>query len=340
MVFLKKAIENVLVSGAAKYMLYEFALSPAIFDKSTLEPEKAEIILVQLLLGLQDNGLLANFDKGQWLKHVKERIELLPPALKDNILTCLEILDNRHRLVRHPKRLERSPNSDNEWLSLIFESHDRIPFDFIILNDKSNETTRLSDKSIIKFLSILNSARWRSRSRSITLRKNFQDYRNILKKILRHAKSLSLVDPYLNYKESRYFDTIEICSNVMGQRGHSRLNGRIDIHCELNKQKPNHKNCDDHKKVWKEKLRKLMLNDKHKFRVFLWESLPGSETLHDRYILTDQCAIMTPGGLDCRNMSHANKTKWCLLDENERIDLLNDYRKEANIFKLRGVVEV
>ncbi len=37
--------------------------------------------------------------------------------------------------------------------------------------------------------------------------------------------------------------------------------------------------------------------------------------MHDRFILTDQRGISTPGGLDCRSHSQANSMNWNLLDE-------------------------
>ena len=88
------------------------------------------------------------------------------------------------------------------------------------------------------------------------------------------------------------------------------------------------------------KLRPLIAADGHHFRVFLWESLPGSESMHDRYILTDQCCISAPGGLDCRSQSHPNSTDWSLLDESVRIKRWNDYDRSASPFKLLDDREV
>jgi len=74
--------------------------------------------------------------------------------------------------------------------------------------------------------------------------------------------------------------------------------------------------------------------------VFLWESLPGSESMHDRFILTDQCGISAPGGLDCRSHSHANRTDWSLLDEDVRQRHWNEYDPPVSPFKLLGNREI
>jgi hypothetical protein len=49
------------------------------------------------------------------------------------------------------------------------------------------------------------------------------------------------------------------------------------------------------------------------------------QRFHDRYILTDQCAVSVQSGLDCAG-DPENLTGWSLLDERERLrisDLLN-----------------
>jgi hypothetical protein len=195
--------------------------------------------------------------------------------------------------------------------------------------------------ALLEFSGALDSLKWEQRKkRTLNLRKSAVEYRAKLAPILRYAKSLALIDPYLNSHESRCFDTINICSNVMGQRGHARLHGRIDIHAELGKQKPDGLALDDYLNGWEQKLRPLVTVDGHRFRIFLWEALPGSEILHDRYILTDQCCISAPGGLDCRTYSHANRTVWSLLDEDDRQQVSADYDQASTPFKLEGNREV
>ena len=67
--------------------------------------------------------------------------------------------------------------------------------------------------------------------------------------------------------------------------------------------------------------------------MFLWESLLGSESMHDHFILTDQCGISIPGGLDCRSHSHANRTDWSLLDENVRQHRWNECSPDMSPYK-------
>ena len=77
-----------------------------------------------------------------------------------------------------------------------------------------------------------------------------------------------------------------------------------------------------------------LLRDNHRFRVFLWKSLHGSEHFHDRYILTEQCGLSIPGGLDCRNHSHPNSTDFLLIDEAARMKHWDEYDPVTSPFDL------
>lgn len=324
-------------------MLYEFAMTPELFDASVQGTGgTAGIILVELLRGMTENGLLANLHKDRWIRHVTEsRATTLSPALRDKIFTCFSVLNDRHRLVRHPKNMSGDPTCDLDWLTLAFESHQRIGFHAIVLSQLLIDGCGRECDALVEFFGSLDSARWNGRRRrTLSLRKSNADYRAALAPVLRHAKSLALVDPWLNSHESRYFDTVTICSNVMGQRGHARLQGRIDIHAEAGKQRPDGRTVADYLSAWEQKLRPLITADGHRFRVFLWGSLPGSESMHDRFILTDQCGISTPGGLDCRTQSHPNSTDWSMLDEDVRRRRWSDYDAPASPFKLLGNKDV
>lgn len=323
-------------------MLFEFAMTPDLFDAAVADKDSAGgIILVELLRGMAENGLLANLHKDRWLRHVVDkRVKTLPPALKDRVLKCLSLLHDRHRLVRHPKCMAGDPGNDKEWLNLAFDSHDRIPFHAIVLSQPLIDGCGRECDALVEFFGSLDSAQWNDRrNRTLPLTKSTADYRAALAPILRHARSLALIDPWLNSHESRYLDTVTICSNVFGQRGHARLQGRIDIHAEAGKQRPEGRTIEYYLTGWEQKLRPLIIADGHRFRVFLWESLPGSESMYDRFILTDQCGIFVHG-LDCRSHSHANSTVWSLLDDDVRVRKWAEYDPSGSPFRLLGNKEI
>ena len=318
-------------------MLYEFAITPDVFDENVLDTSPVlGLVLEQLLRGMCDNGMVANLHKDRWIRHIQQScLPKLSPALRDKIITCLRILYDRHRLVRHPRRMQGDPTSYSEWLDLALESHSRIAFHGIILGQALLETYGHNDNAFMELSAALDAPQWHNRRRSMSLTKREADYRVALAPILRHAKSVSLVDPYMSCHNSRFFDTVRMCLDLTGQRGRAPLPARIHIHVgnpQDDYSRP--ESVPDRLAAWERHLRSLQ--QLHRMTVFLWESQPGSETFHDRYILTDQCGISVPAGLDCRTSSTPNSTTWSLLDEEDRIRRLQDFDPATSPYQLLG----
>lgn len=310
-------------------MLYEFAIMPELFDASTISGDKrAEVILPQILNGmLKNGGLLANLNKDKWQGHVEERVGTLVsdfPDLRDRILTLIRTLDDRHRLIRHPKSKRGGPSTDQDWLNVTLDSHEETRFHAIILSQALKDGCTCGCDVFVEFFNCLNSKRWNDCRRTLSVRKTLDDYKRYLARVLRYAKRLVLIDPYLS-PEKEYLDTIEICSEMLGQRRESQgrlANCSIHIHAEedsgfRHEYGTKHETVEDYLNSWEKRLHPLIEEYGHSFRVLVWKS--GSNSMHDRFILTDQCGISVPWGLDCpkKPKKDAN-TDWGLLDEETR----------------------
>lgn len=318
-------------------MLYEFAFTPDTFDASLLNHDPVlPFTLIQLLRGVAENGLLANLNKGRWIRHIKEqRLENLSPDLRRKLMACLELLDKRNRLVRHPRRKSGKPKNDLEWLELALDSHRRTPLHGIVLGQELLNHYRHHDEAFIELSGALDSARWQNRRRSITLTQSEADYRKHLAPVLRHARALTLIDPYMTCRSSRFFRTIKLCTALLGQRGDAVLNGRIHIHADDPVTTGSHQESVENRlNAWEKEVRKLR-KPPHRFEIFLWRMQPGGQKFHDRYIMTDQCGISAPAGLDCQVRSD-NTTTWTLLDEADRAYHLQKYDPAANTYKFLG----
>jgi hypothetical protein len=235
--------------------------------------------------------------------------------------------------------MQGDPTSHNEWLDLALESHRRIAFHGIVLSQTLLETCGHNDNAFMELSTALDSPQWHNRRRSVTLTKCEADYRVALAPILRHARSVSLIDPYMSCHNSRFFDTVRMCLDLTGQRGHTPLPARIHIHAgnpQEDRDRP--ESVSDRLAAWERYLRPLQ--HPHRITVFLWGSQPGGETFHDRYILTDQCGISVPAGLDCRTSSTPNSTTWSLLDEADRIRRLQDFDPATSPYQLLGKREL
>src|ERR671925_365444 len=87
------------------------------------------------------------------------------------VIACLNTLHDRHRLVRHPRRMQSDPTADSEWLELALESHQRLPFHGIILGKALLAECGYIDSAFTELSAALDSPQWQSRRRSLTLTK-------------------------------------------------------------------------------------------------------------------------------------------------------------------------
>lgn len=317
-------------------MLYEFAITPDVFNRTDCDAQpELSVILVELLKGLRDNGLVANLHKDKWGVHVSnDMLPQLPPGLRDKLTTCLALLRDRHRLIRHPASASGNPTTDLDWLNLALVSHARIPLSGIVLSQNLQVAYGIPNPDLIILPNVLESQQWLGRRRSLTLSMVEADYRNVLAPVLRHAKSLTLIDPHMNSQEAKFRRTISLCCQLMGQRGYVRMPGRIDINVAFRDQEPDGRTANDYLNQWQHALAASNGGHGHRIRVFLWDWDAGAQGMHDRFIVTDQCGISVAGGLDCRDPAHRTETTWTLLDEEDRVQTLQKYDPAGTPFRL------
>lgn len=341
------------MSGSPSVPLYgttllpEFALTLDIFDESLLaEDATVGVTIVELLKGLCRFGLVADLNKNQWSRHLQEqRIPRLHAAslasTRDKIVRHLERLAAHGRLVRHPQRLRGIP-TDREWLDIALQSHASIPLHGIVVGPALWTCYTGSDSRVVDVASILDSVIWECCGTSIELRKCEADYRRVLTPLLRHASSLTLVDPYLSL-QPRFLSTVQMCAELLGQRWGSRLVGRIHIHA--GDPRPTSwggtvrpPDWDDQRRQaltnrlddWENAIRVIQAQYPHRFRIFLWAN--RDETMHDRYLLTNQCGVAVPAGLD-QVTYRPNTTEWYLMSDED----WQKRREEYDLERKNGV---
>lgn len=317
-------------------MFYEYSITPDVFDPAFLDGgSAAAVILTQLLKGICENGMISDLHKSRWSKDIARRVqEISSQSTKTNVMKLLGLLMDRRRLVRHPKA-PNNPADELQWLELAREAHGRAPLDAIVLTPELLARCGIDDEILIAVDDVLNSDPWMNRRRSTTITMQETDYRNLLPKILRHARRLYLIDPYLR-PEPKWTKTIEICASLMGQRGHAVLPGDIEIHTGDPRERsacrsPMEENAAWD--VWRED-RFTSKYPEHSLSVSMWEKFDIGERFHDRLLITDQVGFSIPGGLECTfGSATPSRTIWALLDEEDRSLWLSMFREGTSPYE-------
>lgn len=305
-------------------MFYEYAITPEVFDPAHLAANGARgVILTQLLRGLCENGMIADLHKGAWGRKILEKVTALSEAqTRADLQALLSTLKDRNRVVRHP-RAAQDPKSDLDWLGLAYEANARAALDAIILSSDLHAASARYDDFLCPFDSVLGAAHWQRRRRSITFKQCEADYRALLPPILRHAKRLYLIDPYLRPDRDRFTDTIMLCGQLLGNRGGDALQGIIEIHtsdaCERrNTPRPVPEELARWRRWIADEFKTVC--PRHTATISIWAEQTGGERFHDRFLITDQAGFSVAGGLDCVKAPFGtpSETVWTLLDEQDR----------------------
>jgi len=319
-------------------LFYEYAITPDVFDTSYISSDpRLEVILVELLKGISKNGMIANLNKDKWLKHIELNYlpAIVPLHLKDKICRCLSLLRDRHRIVRHPKATNGDPTTNIAWLTLALESNRNVKLDGIIASRDVLDSSAIQCDKFIDALKALDSPQWEGRRTTLTLSTCEPYYRPVLAPVLRHARSLTIVDPYFSPHVARFVDFLKICIEQMGRRGQLPvLQGRIVIHAgnpQNDKIKP--ESAPDRLNTWEKKLSSEFITTiPHKIKVVLRDQNYRGKHFHDRFILTDQCCIDIPLGTDTSASSTQDSTTWCLLDHEDMLLKAKEIDQAMNVY--------
>ncbi|MDQ3512934.1 MAG: hypothetical protein M3462_04605 [Chloroflexota bacterium] len=301
-------------------MLHEVAITPDVFEewRTGDDPERG-IELRELLNDLEENGFVADLDKGHFrtlLGRVlmsDDQDDLRTATRKAELIARLNRLDRLNRFVRHPRRSDGHPAETVEWLELAIASHGLVPFDWLIVGDDLKDSARQKAKPVASPREARSSERWPRGTPSTTVRLCESEVRRALGPVLRHASRLEIIDPYLSCENFRRFHFINVCAALMGDRGQARLYGEIHIHTsELATANLPLQNV---LKLWASRLEQLRIRQRsrHVFKVFVWQAQVSEYLMHDRFLMTNQCGILSGNGFECWEEDTVRETTWAVV---------------------------
>ena len=334
-------------------MLGQYVITPDAFEAAVIkEMTPPGVVLIQILRGLCEHGLLANLQGADWIGEVirQKKDPAMPPDAWDKVEVCLSRLFNMNRLVIHPKSSHYAGDDDYRWLKSAIDrqvaTNDPC-FEAVFASDVVLGCSEMKEDVLVPLSGALECPQWAKRQQSGTLLKTESALRKVLQPFLRYDQQVVLVDPYMTCLHDRFFNTVQYCADFLGRAHGTQVPGRIVIHAG----DPEWFGPDDHKESaeqrldrWEKELQPVISRWKHSFQISLWGKKPEGPNLHDRFIITDQCAVSVPGGLDFlpdAAASRAGTTDWTVLPHRRALDIQQgDYHHAKSPFKYLGTRKV
>lgn len=272
------------------------SITPHTFSIENLKSRNFEK-LTNLLINLSINGCLINFCL-KWKEILNEYYTEYTPDELDEIRSCLEILDNRNRIIDN-KDYSINSNNEVELMAKIYELHRIKEFDLLL-------GARVYPN--FKTLSEIKGSNFNYQGALIN-KQTEKNLENLFINILHYAGSVKIIDPYFDFGEKRYEDLINIICNNTSIRHNKKVPVNIEIHTSLKKLEISK----DSLKKWEEKLSFLKNDIEHNITIKIWKE-KDDDKWHDRFLITDQCALAMGKGLDIDNKTDST---WSLVKFDE-----------------------
>ena len=311
----------------------EYAVTPDVFNESCYESQAlCDEYLRQLQQVFWTEGLVRDLRKGEWQAFFSTQARPWHSHIHD----ILKNLTVAGRLVPSDPALDHTPHTDREWCNEALESHKTTPLNGIIVSDAIRSTYRRNQLvESVSRLSISTCEWWELTNSSLRLKRTIYQYKKALKLILRHAKSIMFIDPYIYPEQRNYADFIQLLVAV-GNRPpqSSQPLVEIEIHSKIRQfRKKNGKlaNKEETRRIMENTFRNefdpILSRPNLKVEVFIWDNF------HDRYLISNLGGIQMSNGFDTSSKPD-DLTTWSRLGRSTRDDVQREFARESNKHKL------
>ena len=303
-------------------LLADYAITPDVFDVDSYSNEDAchqslELIRETMLT----EGLVRDLRAGEWRRLFEDNNRSWYRRGKE----LIKKLVTQKRLIEFAPALPHQPADDQEWCAEALGTHQAVPLSGGVIVTESVKAAYLPDPLVARIDRLGSAPWWASRSPSVRPGRTTEDYKKHLDLVLRHAKSLQFIDPYLDPTKRQYQRFHELLVHA-GNRTPSPLieihrvwyegsgPGQRDVRESL---RPNFRyGLENH-------LRTAGLQ----IEVFVWDDF------HDRYLISNLIGISLLNGFDTTARPN-DRTTWNRLGRDDRDDVQREFDKASRQHKL------
>lgn len=306
----------------------EVTFTPHILQKEVLLTDKRKFerflnILDNLAQSGQIIGVFSN-----WLSFLNEKISQFDEFDKDEIEEVLKYLSDRQRIVHIPNE-KCDSHDENSWIQQTIKLNAIRSFELILATYQNDQIKSLDDMDRRTLRSIQNMG-------ATVLPQSKENMRKILAPILAYAEIAKVYDPYFDLSKEGYTDALKIILESFGF-GHGKKESSIlEIHTsikvllDVNKML-NWKNISSYTK----QIEDLEKQYNHSIKIFIWEEKKNNKW-HDRWIVTNQCAITLGKGSDISKWTDAT---WGLLDYEQIPNVQKKFNQNRDEYNLITTID-
>lgn len=276
-------------------MLNEYIVTPDVFDPVAYQhPDAADVSLRWLKAALLEDCLVRDLRDGGWSAHCAHNAAELHRWTKE----VLAKLRTNNRLRPFAPALPADPATSADWLTEGLATTGVEPVAGIIAAHATAAQTTDQRVGSVERLPAMNW--WQARSPSRTMARSTVSYLGALEPILRQARSLMFIDPYLNPSSPNYGQI----ANLLHPLRHRQDPPIVELHRSFSLIDAGTRTfpCEA---AWRQKfdpLNQTLRGAGLKAQVFLWEDF------HDRFLIADVIGLSVSAGFDTPANPNDNAT--------------------------------
>lgn len=324
----------------------EVSFTPHIFQKDILLSDERKFErLLNLLDNLAESGQIIGVFN-DWFRFINANISLYDEFDKDEIEEVLKYLNDRQRII-HIANKKCESNDELCWISEALKLNAIRNFEFVFATDSKENIKSIDDLD----RQVIRNTQYKG---ATILPQSKENMEKILAPILAYAEIVKVYDPYFKLYEERfdrklkkyfiksvdrYIDALNIISQTSGFQYGKQDSTIIEIHTSV---KILEKREDGRKYIFWELLDKypkkildFEKKYKHSIKIFIWEDKKENKW-HDRWLVTNQCAITLGKGSDISEWTDAT---WGILDYEQIPNVEKNFIQNRDEFNLIATVD-
>lgn len=301
-------------------MLSQFAIIPRAFNPAhATSPNALDSGIGSLNDLCRAEGLFLDLRNGGWSGFLE--------TLNDRSKAFLKFAKNRNRIIATDGKLKTDPSEDEEWLWEAQAVNEKGRCRAIVADD-AMAAENGHDPAVTSIEKLNRTTWWEERSPAAEISRTTKDYLETLRPILRQARLLMFIDPYVDPLAENYKEFPQLLFSA----GTREYKPRIEIHRASWRKDAEGRKVPQALGAWKADFAEW---DKQleaagiAGEVYIWPDV------HDRFLVTDIISISVPNGFDIA-LRPQGPTRWSRLMQVDQERLQKEYDMNCRVHGSAG----